>query len=328
MIIKTFEINKKKFDKENFFLIYGENEGHKNEIIKFLEKKFNRNIEKYDEAQIISNNEFFYEKMFNRSLFEKEKIVIINRCSDKIYEIIENIIEKKNSDVKVILNANVLEKKSKLRYLFEKSRELVIVPTYKDNSVTLADIAKKFFNNYKISISQETINLLVNRCNGDRGHLKSELDKIFIYIHGKKSINLEEIYKLTNLGENFNINELVDTALSKNSQKTSDIINESNYKSDDGILILRTFLQKAKRLLNLYEKLNENSSLDGLVDNYKPPIFWKDKPIVKRQLENWSKSKIENLVININKTEIFLKKNSSVSLMLVFNFIYETAERN
>ena len=328
MIIKTFEINKKKFDKENFFLIYGENEGHKNEIIKFLKKNFNRNIEKFDEAQILSNNELFYEKIFNQSLFEKEKIVIVNRCSDKICEIIENIIEKKDADIKIILNANVLEKKSKLRNLFEKRRELVIVPTYKDSSITLVDIAKKFFNNYKISISQETINLLVNRCNGDRGHLKSELDKILIYIHDKKSINLEEIYKLTNLAENFSINELVDTTLAKNSQKTSDIINESNYKSDDGILILRTFLQKAKRLLNLYEKLNENSSLDGLVDNYKPPIFWKDKPIVKKQLENWSKSKIENLIININKTEIFLKKNSSVSLMLVFNFIYETAERN
>ena len=240
----------------------------------------------------------------------------------KIFEVIENIIEKENSDIKIVLNAGVLDKKSKLRNLFEKRRELVIVPTYKDNSITLADIAKRFFNNYKISISQETINLLVNRCNGDRGHLKSELDKILIYIHGKKSINLEEIYKLTNLAENFNISELVDTALSKNSQKISDIINESNYKPDDGILILRTFLQKAKRLLNLYEKLNENSSLDGLVDNYKPPIFWKDKPIVKKQLENWSKSKIENLIININKKEIFLKKNSSFSLMLVFNFIY------
>jgi len=326
MIIKTFEINKKKFDKENFFLIYGENEGLKNEIIKFLKKKFIGNIEKYDEAQIISNNELFYEKMFNQSLFEKEKIVIINRCSDKIYEIIENIIEKKDTDIKIILNASVLEKKSKLRNLFEKSKELVIVPTYKDNSITLTDIAKKFFNNYKISISQETINLLVNRCNGDRGHLKSELDKILIYIHGKKSINLEEIYKLTNLAENININELVDTALSKNSQKTSDIINESNYKSDDGILILRTFLQKAKRLHNLYEKQNENTSLDGLVDNYKPPIFWKDKPIVKKQLENWSMLKIEDLIININKTEAFLKRNSSISLMLVYNFIYETSE--
>ena len=328
MIIKPFEINKKKFDKENFFLIYGENEGHKNEIIKFLEKNFNRNIEKFDEAQILNNNELFYEKIFNQSLFEKEKIIIINRCSDKICEIIENIIKKKNVDTKIILNANVLEKKSKLRNLFEKKKELIIVPTYKDSSIMLVDIAKKFFSNYKISISQETINLLVNRCNGDRGHLKSELDKILIYIHDKKSINLEEIYKLTNLAENFSINELVDTTLSKNSQKTSDIINESNYKSEDGILILRTFLQKAKRLLNLYEKQNENTNLDILIDNYRPPIFWKDKPVIKKQLENWSIQKIKDLIININKTEEFLKRNSSISLMLVFNFIYETSERN
>ena len=328
MIIKTFEINRKKFDKENFFLIYGENEGLKNEIIKILKKNLNGNIENYDETQIVSNSELLYEKVFNQSFFEKEKIIIINRCSDKICTIIENIIEKENSDIKIILNAGILDKKSKLRNLFEKSRELIIVPTYKDNSVTLADIAKKFFNNYKISISQETINLLVNRCNGDRGHLKSELDKILIYIHDKKNINIEEIYKLTNLSENFSINELADTTLSKNSQKTSEIINESNYKSEDGILILRTFLQKAKRLLNLYEKKDENTSLDSLIDNYKPPIFWKDKPIVKRQLESWSKLKIENLIININKTEAFLKKNSSISLMLVFDFIYETSEKN
>ena len=147
-------------------------------------------------------------------------------------------------------------------------------------------------------------------------------------MHDKKNINLEEIYKLTNLAENFSINELVDTSLSKNSQKTSEILNESNYKSEDGILILRTFLQKAKRLLNLYEKQNENESFDSLINNYKPPIFWKDKPIVKKHLENWSKSKIKDLIININKTEIFLKKNSSISLMLVFNFIYETSNNS
>ena len=328
MIIKTFEINRKKFDKENFFLIYGENEGLKNEIIKIIKKNLDGYFENYDESQIISNNEMFYEKIFNQSLFEKSRTIIINRCSDKIFEIIENIIKKKSSDIKIILNANILEKKSKLRNLFEKSKELIIVPTYKDNTITLADIAKKFFSNYKISISQETINLLANRCNGDRGHLKSELDKIKIYMHDKKNISLEEIYKLTNLAENFSINELADTSLTKNLQKTSEIINESNYKPEDVILILRTFLQKAKRLLNLYEKQDENENLDSLIDNYKPPIFWKDKPIVKRQLEKWSKSGIKDLIVKINKTEAFLKKNSSNGLILVFNFIYETSEKS
>ena len=101
---------------------------------------------------------------------------------------------------------------------------------------------------------------------------------------------------------------MVDNSLSKNTNKTSEILNESNYKPEDGILILRTFLQKAKRLLSLYENHSENISYDNLINNYKPPIFWKDKPIVKKQLENWSKSKIEDLIVNINKTETFLKK--------------------
>ncbi len=327
MIIKSYEITKQKFDKQNFFLVYGENEGLKNETIQILKKNFNGNIERYDETQILNNHESFYEKIFNQSLFEKEKIIIINRCSEKVFELIEKLLDKNITGIKIILNANILEKKSRLRNLFEKSNKLVIVPTYKDSSETLIEIAKRFFYNYKISISQETINLLVNRCNGDRGHLRSELDKILIYIHNKKSINLNEIHILTNLSENFSINELVDYSLSKNTQRTSKIINESNYKSEDGILILRTFLQKAKRLLKLYEQKNENISFDSLINYYKPPIFWKDKPIIKKQLESWSKSGIEDLILNINKTEIFFKKNNSTNLMLVYNFVYETSEQ-
>ena len=97
---------------------------------------------------------------------------------------------------------------------------------------------------------------------------------------------------------------------------------------DDGIIILRTYLQRAKRLLNIYEKQNNNTDWDNLINNYKPPIFWKDKPIIKKQLENWSKSKIKDLINNINKTEIYFKKNSSISLLLVFNLIYETSNKN
>ena len=329
MIVKSFEFQKILQQKLNNYLFYGDNNGFKNEIIQENFKlRFKKNIFYYEESEILKDKENFFEKILTQSFFDNEKLIIISRSTDKITTIAEEIVERKIQDLVVIFISEKLEKKSKLRNLFEKNKELVIVPTYKDTSVGLLEIARKFFYNYKISISQEAINLLVSRCNGDRGHLKSELDKVLIYMHGKKNINLEEIYKLTNLSENFSINELADTTLSKNSQKTSEIINESNYKSEDGILILRTFLQKAKRLLNLYEKKDENTSLDSLIDNYKPPIFWKDKPIVKRQLESWSKLKIENLIININKTEAFLKKNSSISLMLVFNFIYETSEKN
>ena len=145
MIVKTYEVSRKKFDKQNFFLIYGENEGQKDEIIQILKNSFKGQTENYDETQIINNKELFYEKIFNQSLFEKEKIIIINRCSEKIYEVAEEILDRSISDTKILFKANVLEKKSKLRNLFEKNKELVVVPTYKDTSVTLIEISKKFF---------------------------------------------------------------------------------------------------------------------------------------------------------------------------------------
>ena len=120
MIIKTFEINKRKFDNQNFFLIYGENEGLKDEVIQNLKKNLKGSVQNFDETQVVNNKEMFYEKIFNQSLFENEKIIIISRCSEKFYEIIEEVIDKKISDIKIILNASILDKKSKLRNLFEK----------------------------------------------------------------------------------------------------------------------------------------------------------------------------------------------------------------
>ena len=87
-------------------------------------------------------------------------------------------------------------------------------------------------------------------------------------------------------------------------------------------------IQRGKYALNIYESQDEKTNLDNLINNYKPPIFWKEKPIVKKQLENWTKSKIEKLIFKINETEIFLKKNSVTGLMMVLNFIYETSEKN
>ncbi len=328
MIIKSYEISGKRLDQHNFILVYGDNEGLKQEIIDKLKNSFNNTNIYYDEAQVLSNINDFFNNVLNQSLFEKEKTLIINRCSEKILDVMNQILEKSTGEVKIILNAGLLETRSKLRITYEKNNELVIIPTYKDTSQTLIEITRKFFNNYKISLSQETINLLVNRCNGNRGHLKSELDKILLYMHEKRTISTEEIYKLTNLSENYSINELVNNSLSKNIKKTSEILSESNYRTEDAILILRVFLQKAKKLMELLEKLDDKKNIDSLVNSSRPPIFWKDKPVVKKQLEMWSLKKIRELIDKINQTELNFKKNNQSGLLFVFDFIFEVSSDN
>ena len=321
MIIKSYEINKINLKKNNVYLLYGENEGFKNKVIDDTFKKFSKNIYKYDEKEILDNKENFFNKILSKSFFETEKLIIILRSTDKIVNIIQEIIEKNIEDTKIILLANILEKKSKLRMLFEKNKNIVCIPFYADNFQTLNNIANTYFREKKIPISQETINILVARARGDRLNLNNEITKIENFTKSKKIINVDDILKLTNLAENYSVNELVDSCLAKNSKKTINILNENNYSTEDCILIIKTFLIKAKRLNKLQSQTKENKNIDQLINSFKPPIFWKDKEIVKEQIKNWTLKKVENLIYKINEIELLIKKNSSNSINILFDFI-------
>ena len=326
MILKTFELNKNNIDKFKFFLLYGENEGLKEEIINKIKKNQNGKEIKYEEAQILKNKSEFYNEIKNKSLFEEKRIFFLERCTEKISELLIEIFKNASDDL-YIINCNILEKKSKLRNYAEKSSNVVVIPTYKDNSQSLINIARKFFSEEKINISTETLNLLVNRCMGDRGILNKELDKISNYISEKKIISLKEIAVLTNLSENYSASELVDASLTKNYIKVKEILNENIYSQEDTFLILRVFLQKAKKLLSLLEIINSENNVEKAINEYKPPIFWKDKPVLKKQLQLWSFENIISLICELNDIEIKIKKNSSQNLILMKNFIYEILDR-
>ena len=328
MILKVQDLDKV-INKNNLFLLYGANEGFKNEILEKLFKPiFGKNIFKYNEKEIFSNIDNFYDRILSKSFFEENKLIIIKDATEKIKNEIEILREKNLEDIKIVLISNVLEKKSKLRVFFEKEKDLICVAFYSDNNQTLNTISKSFFSKRKISISQESINLIINRANGDRKNLTNELEKIGNYLEYKKSISVEEIYSLTNLSENYSINELVDNCLAKNKQKTIYILNENNFSLEDAIIIIRTFLIKSKRLLQLSKSFETNKNLDKTILNYKPPIFWKDKELIKLQVKNWSLDKTYNLINEISTIELNIKKNSLNSLNILFDFILNTSRTN
>ena len=321
MIVKSYELDKIK-NNLNFFLFYGKNEGLKNQHIKqLLGKNNNSNVIKYDEKEILENEDIFFESILSNSLFENEKSIVINRGTDKINEIIINLIERNIDGITIIINANVLEKKSKLRKLFEKEKNLACIATYPDTNEILSNLALAFFKKIKISISQQNINLIVDKCGGDRLNLENELEKIKIYSTKKKSISSEEISKLINLSENHTFYELIDNCLAKNANKTLNILNENNFSNEDCIIILRTFLLKAKKILNLSIEYNKNKDINQTINSARPPIFWKEKDIVKTQLNKWTPEKIRELIYLINDIELQIKKNYNNSILLVTDFI-------
>ena len=326
MIIKNFELERIKKSNLSLYLFYGQNEGLKKEVLEncFI-KNFKGLVEKYDEKEVIENQEEIYSKIFNKSLFEKEKIILISRTSDKIVDFIERILEKNVSDIKIICLSEILEKKSKLRNLFEKDSKLICIPFYADDNKKLTQLCGDFFKKINVPISREILNVIVDKCQGDRNNLNRELEKVEIFIDGNTNFDISDILKLISLSENYTVSELVDSCLSKNIKNTAKILNENNYTNDDCILILRTMLNKTKRLIKLRDDYEVTKNLDSTVSNFRPPIFWKDKDVIKKQLLKWDKKNSSELIFEINELEKLIKKNSENSLRITYDFVLSTA---
>ena len=328
MIIKSFELNKLELNDYKFYLFYGDNEGSKEETIKnIFEQNYLDKIYRYEEKEILDNIDNFFNSILTRSFFDNEKLIIINRATDKIRETVEGLIEKNPEDIKIILNSKNLEKKSTLRKIFEKEKSIICVPFYEDNNQTLNSIISLFFRNKKIPISQQLINVLIERSRGDRKNLNNELEKIDAYLLGKKNLNLEEIIKLTNLAENYNASELVDHSLAKNTRKTVTILNENNYSDEDNIIIIRTLLAKLKRLVKIHELVDEKNNIEQAVSASKPPIFWKDKPLVIQQIRSWKKEHLKDLIYKTNDIELLIKKNSTIAKNILSDFIINNSRK-
>ena len=324
MILKTYDINKISLAQNKIILLYGKNSGLKNSFKKKLTEN-KKNILNYDQNDILENKNIFFENLFSKSLFDSEKTIIIKRANDKLIKIIEKIIEEKLNEIIIIIDADNLEKKSKLRSLFEKHKNHVCIAFYPEDQKNLFKVAHEFLKEKNLLISSSSINLIIEKSNGDRENLLNELDKIYYLSKSKKKITEDDISKLTNLIENYNISELIDCCLAKNKKKTIHILNENNFTNDDSILILRTFLNRSKRVLMLAKKYKQNKNIELTISSAKPPIFWKDKEITKQQIYKWTPENIKQLIYKLNETELVIKKNINNSVNIISDFILEQA---
>ena len=334
MIVKSYEVKKKISDleKNNFYLLYGENFGLKKEIKNFISdaiKEKNKNIETSNlyENDIIENEENFYNLIYSGSLFSEKKVIIINNGSDKLISKIDEISENISDDIYLIILSENLEKKSKLRNFFEKNNKTICIACYADNEKDLEIIAQTELKKNNLILSRETINLLIEKSNSDRSNLRNEIEKIKSYSFNKKNITLEEIKKLINFSGDYKSETFVNECLCGNIIKYKKIISEMYSTTINQILLLRILSNKIQRLLKIKEQKNLTNNFDSLINGIKPPIFWKEKPLVKKQLDIWSLKDLKKIIDDINKTELLCKKNTQISNGIFFNFFSEICKK-
>ena len=243
-----------------------------------------------------------------------------------MYEIIKELTNKKIYNKKIIFISQLLEKRSKIRQLFETEEELVCVAFYQDNISSLYKIAYNFFKTNNISISSENINLILEKCSGDRKNLQNEMNKILNFSFKKNKITKEEILKLVSSQEGENYFELIDLCLAMNHFKVINIINNNSFNKNDAIILIRSFLSRLKRLVELKKIQNKKGNIKETIDFFKPSIFWKDKEIVQKQMEFWTLERIYILIEDLNTLELKFKRNYALSNNLIFDLIINTSK--
>ena len=326
MLIKSYEILKKDLNFLNSFLIYGENTGLKQDIIKsVIELKEKKNIKykqfKFEEEEIIKNQNDFFNLIFSGSLFDKKKVIFVNRTTDRLFNLISEISKKDIKDILIFFDANQLEKKSKIRNLFEKDNNLVCIACYQDNNFDLIKIINDEIKQTKIKLSTESINLLIERASGDRNNLRNEVNKLKSFAFDKQMVSYDQVKELTNMVGNYQNDYIVNICLNGDKKKLHKILRENNFSFEDFLILLKIFSKKIHRLLKIkiFNRLEKN--LDQIFNQIKPPIFWKEKEDVKKQIRLWNEKKLNLIIKKINEIELNCKKNHELSTNITLDFL-------
>ena len=334
MIIKSYEIEKNpsKFLGYNFFLLYGENRGLKKDIreaIKLAVNRYDTNLEFLSiyENDITENEESFYNSIYSGSLFASKKIITVHNVTDKIIKQVKDIVDRYPKNVFIIISAEILEKKSKLRNFFETNIKTLCIPCYLDNDKSLEIIAINKLKKNNIILSRECINLLIEKSNNDRDNLKNEIEKIKSFSLNKKKIEIEEIKSIINFSGEYKSDSFINECLCGNIPQYKKMLSELYSSAVNQIFLLRILANKIQRLLKMKELESDYDNIDSLLIASKPPIFWKEKPMIKKQLTIWNSNTLKTVISEINHTELLCKKNPQTSKIIFFNFINQICKK-
>ena len=310
MILKSFEINNNLKITQRFkiILFYGENEGLKKDFKNKIRKEYKDNeVLNYFQEELIADEKLLINELANQSLFSHGKLIFINQANDKFLDLIDEMKGRLDNN-KIYIFSPLLDKKSKLRSIFEKEKDLAAVPCYNDTEQTLFFYVREKLKNFK-GVNSQVINFICSNSNYDRLKIINELEKIESYFV-TKSINLADIQNLLNESTNEDLDQLKEQAFLGDKTKTNKLLSETYFDPQEMNYFIAKINFKLQRLLEISIKRKDMKDISEIVNNIKPAVFWKEKPVLTEQARRWDEEKITKFLIKTYQVERNLRNEN------------------
>ncbi len=312
-------------------LIYGPNEGLVRENFTKIKEIFNQNNTEeisFTGKLINDQPEALIDEIKTVSMFNDQKIIIIEQPIDKNIELFDEAFTELPNHTLIIVLANNLTKTSKIRKFFENSEKNFSCANYEDDFKSNNQQIQNLEKNINKTLNIDIKNYLSQNLSSDRMISKNEIDKlILLYSENDKIPELKNIKLIFNDNPDLGLNKISQLAFSGQPGKVSINLNKIFSEGVNPIAIIRVMLNYVQRIQTTQIALKKTNDFDSAIKSLKPPVFWKDKDNFKLHCKNWP---INQTILNFNllvDTELNCKSDYNLTNILCERALINIAVR-
>ena len=334
MLIKENLLIQKFKEQKNHYspiLIYGPNEGLVRDNFLKLKEIFNQsNAEEISFTGKLINDqpEALIDEIQTVSMFNDQKIIIIEQPIDKNIELFEEAFTALPDHTLIIILASNLTKTSKIRKFFENSKQYFSCANYEDDFRSNSQQIQNLEKSINKTLNRDIKNYLNQNLSSDRMISKNEIEKlILLYAENDQIPELENIKLIFNDNPDLGLNKISQLAFSGQPKKVSINLNKIFAEGVSPVAIIRVMLNYVLRIQTTQIALKKTNDFDSAIKSLKPPVFWKDKDNFKLHCKKWP---INQTILNFNllvDTELNCKSDYNLTNILCERALINIAVR-
>ena len=334
MLIKENLLIQKFKEQKNHYspiLIYGPNEGLVRDNFLKLKEIFNKNNAEeisFTGKLINDQPEALIDEIQTVSMFNDQKIIIIEQPIDKNIELFEEAFTALPDHTLIIILASNLTKTSKIRKFFENSEQYFSCANYEDDFRSNSQQIQNLEKSINKTLNRDIKNYLNQNLSSDRMISKNEIEKlILLYAENDQIPGLENIKLIFNDNPDLGLNKISQLAFSGQPKKVSINLNKIFAEGVSPVAIIRVMLNYVLRIQTTQIALKKTNDFDSAIKSLKPPVFWKDKDNFKLHCKKWP---INQTILNFNllvDTELNCKSDYNLTNILCERALINIAVR-